>query len=419
MRADFIEPVQSYPSDEARYRFRRLWSETEHNSERVLLLRLMDRRGYVAHPFDFLPKQNWDGLPDAYAPLLAWQRTIKAGADGFDPHAVYSSERAKSSYGRLRADDPAKAQDWLVTELKRAKAQKRLRLLRDLAYLFDQSDVNFLSELNVSDRSPKVRELVSRLLRRLGANAVLPADLSALDSIKSAKRGFLRRRLTFWAPEKMSGLLDLHELIWTMGFPALATHLSVSETELIDAWDWVGSHATISYCLRGAILETGSENACAYLLDRFPDALIFPRYFSSGDDAQWLSSPLRDKAIQATIEANCEEPETFWRVPEGFGYWRMEGLSKVQSEWLLEKLTRLPNMVSPRYEVRSKLSSHALFRMVFSLAMCLQPREAQLALDHIAAQRGLQTNRPDPCPASFQYRAPTCSFRHQYEKVLT
>lgn len=415
--ADFIVPEQIYPEDAARERFRRTWSDIQQVGK-VLLLRLMDRRGYIAHPFDFMPESNWDGLPDAYAPLLAWQRTIRAGPDvtESDPYAGYSRKEARNSYGALRADDPAKAQEWLETELKKGNAQNRLRLLQDLSDRFDRSDVDFLAELHASDRSSRVRGLVMRVLRRLGVKCELPTDLSALDYIERATKGLLKRRASFSAPAKMNTTRVnlLSGLISQLGFADLATELSVSETALIDGWDWDGSHATISSSLQRLILETGSDAACVHLFDRFPGTLLRLMH-PSADEMQRLSSTLRDKAVEATIEAGCKSSYVFWNVPEAFCNWRIEGLSEAQSKTLWARAARHPSLAPPKDEKAPGLDAFAA--EIFCLAMCLQPREAQSALDHFITRCALHGADPILAPFHFNVALPPVQTGREQERI--
>ncbi|MCZ4270559.1 hypothetical protein O4H48_21985 [Rhodobacteraceae bacterium G21628-S1] len=64
----------------------------------------------------------------------------------------------------------------------------------------------------------------------------------------------------------------------------VAAHFSLSERELIDAWDWDASNGVISNALRKSILETGSDDSCHHLMELFPEG----RLPSSDSAAQLL-----------------------------------------------------------------------------------------------------------------------------------
>lgn len=404
--AKFNAPQQAYPSATARDRFRRLWSDLQ-QADKVLLLRLMDRRGYIAHPLDFMPTSNWDGLPDAYAPLLDWHRTFHAGDEPAeaDPYTAYSRVNAQRTYADLRAHDPAKAQAWLAGELAAGNAQNRLRLLRDLSNQLDQTDVDFLLELQANDRSGKVTSFVLSVLRRLGAKTDLPDDLGALDYIEQSTKGLLRRKQTFSVPAKMNATRVnlLSTLIAQMGFPAVADHLSVSETALIDAWDWDGSHVAISDALRQSILETGSDTACQHLIHNFPDALLQLSHLGP-DLMQRLSPPLRDKAIEATMTLRTGTANMFWQIPATLCTWQIEDLSPTQSAALMDKAARQSNLALSEHDDAPDLGKFST--QIFRFAMCLHPKDAQLALDHFASKYQLHSADPILAPFYFNMALP-------------
>lgn len=398
---------QEFPPQAARNLFARLWNDAL-TSDKVLLLRLMDRRGYIAHPFDFFPEVHWDGLPEAYLPLLEWQRNIAthaAPSRSPTPDNTYSRESAEHTYRRLRAENPDDAQLWLETELNQASAQHRLRLLRDLSSQFAQRDVEILRKLHESDRSGKVKTLALQILRRLGATTELPADLSAFDYIERGTKGLLRRKTKVSAPEKMNSarINLLEQLIAHVGFSDIAAHFSLSERELIDAWDWDASHGVISNALRKSILETGSDDSCHHLMEQFPDALLTLRSLSA-DEMQRLSGPLCSKAVEVTIAAGSKAGQTFWHIPESFCSWRIENLSEAHSKTLWAKAARHPALAPPKDDKAPELS--VFTSQVFKLAMCLQPQDAQLALDYLIERHALHRADPLLAPLHFNIALP-------------
>ena len=399
--SEFSIAERVLPPAPARDRFKRLWADAQ-VTDKVLLLRLLDRRGYISHPFDFLPEAHWDGLPDAYLPLLEWQHSIAGDAapSAPAPYAAYSREVVQRTYRTLRTENPAKARTWLEAELVEGNAQSRLRLLQDLSSQFDQSDAELLGSLHKSDRSSKVKTFALQALRRLGASTELPSDLSAFDYFERGSKGLLRRKTKISAPSKMNATRVnlLKSLIAQIGFGDVAQHFSLTERELIDAWDWTDSHQAISDTLRRSVLETGSDDGCSYLMDQFPEALLDLKDLSA-DVMQRLTGSLRAKAIHATIHAGGKPAQTLWNVPEALCSWHMEDLTSEESKALWAKASQHPNFNPPKEDTAPGLSNFA--NELFKLAMCLQPQDAQLALEQLINKHGLHSADPLLTPFHF------------------
>lgn len=405
----FAQPMpktdRAFPQEAARPLFRRLW-ESKQQETRIDILDLLDRRGYIAHPFDFAPETAWDQLPEIYGDVLAWSRHTLNAAQNTTPApcASYSRQRTQLHYADLRRQNHTEATEWLQSELAQNNAQNRLRLLRDIANQMTLADEPLLNTLVRHDRSGKVMAFAIQILRRLGARTPPPDDLSALEYLERFDPKAPNDTARIGTPKKMNQTRAslLATTLGEIGFQDLAKELGLPPAELIKTWDWDHAHHMVSDALQRCIFSTGQEEDCLALIAQFANAPTALDILIQDDMAR-LSKPARQQAISMLIENTDGSLHEFWFLLEYLNNWRLNNLSEAQSAALWDCAKQHSDLDPSNAAQQQRRDYHEA--LVFRLSMCLHPAHAQLALDFFASQ-GLHSADPVLAPLHLNVALP-------------
>jgi hypothetical protein len=229
--------------DALRLRFRRL-ARAASAEALVGVLRALAQRGHMAHPFDWLPGAEHDGLPAAYD---AWRRWAAAqrqpgGATpmpGEDDWTLLPPAERRREFARRRAVDPAAARAALGPLLGQLGAEHRLALVELLALGLSADDLPLLHSL-AGDRSERIQQAAARLRARLGDTTPPdgPAQAELREDFEIGRTGLINRRTRVslkslkTAAQRTARRARLSAVDWT----GLATTLGFDAESLADAW---------------------------------------------------------------------------------------------------------------------------------------------------------------------------------------
>jgi hypothetical protein len=185
--------------DPLRLRFRR-FARAASADALVGVLRALAQQGHMAHPFDWLPGAEHEGLPTAYDPWRRWaavQRqpgSAMPGRDDDDWTLLPPADRRRE-FARRRTADPAAAREALAAALGQFGAEHRLALVEQLALRLCADDLPLLQSL-ATDRSERIQQTAARLRARLGDAAPLDATAQAelREDFEIGKTGLIHRR---------------------------------------------------------------------------------------------------------------------------------------------------------------------------------------------------------------------------------
>lgn len=408
--APAMPAVSRHPMPEtARAWFQRIWREEQQNGK-IKLLRLLDQRGYVAHPFDFIPQAHWDGLPDAYEPLLEWSRQATGGTavpDGDDTYRTYSGAETRRHFSEQYSQDRAAAITWLEAELSQGNAQQRLRLLGDVAPYFTGHDEAFLRKLHQEDRSGKVKSLMVQILRRNGCKTDAPEDLSALDYLEQSKSGLLRRkrRISTVAKINQTRVNLLVALLAQIGLPELASHFDCTSAEFLEAWHWDKAHPDVTTALQRCVFETGQDADCLTLVRHYADQPWTLSYLDAGHMTRF-SPAVQGDIITAFIDGIPKREAGLWHMVGCLADWRLLPLSAAQSDALWKRAQKHVDL-NPR-GTQDDTGFGNYTAELLDLAMCLNAPQAQAVLDMLV-KKGVHSADPSLAPLHLNVALPDIS----------
>ncbi|MDR2113075.1 MAG: DUF5691 domain-containing protein [Candidatus Accumulibacter sp.] len=217
------------------------------------VLRLVERRGFCAHPLDWMPTASTEDAPDLYAPWQDWVQSLDGedGKDGKDEASELDEESWDSFYPAqrrrllkaMRGREADRACQLIAARAAEEPAEKRLALIETLAVGLSENDAPYLQSLVASDRSGKVKALAARFLARLrhrseGAPQEELAELA--DFFELGRAGIFKRHASVSAKAVKSQAQANRrmELFECFSFADLAGALGVSEAEVIDGWQF-------------------------------------------------------------------------------------------------------------------------------------------------------------------------------------
>ncbi len=224
---------------------------TYHNLDSVLL-HLVYYRGYVSHPFDWLPKNTDDTLPEVYWPWARWQSNISQfrSTDALELTSEnwdhwLPAERL-SLLKKMRVNSAEQARLLLEQHAVNESADKRVKLIETLSVNLSQDDAAFLKTL-AFDRSKKVTALAQQFLLRLSSVSA-PLDrepfaetLQELSQVYDLKSTGIIRKSKKFVPKKLKNSVQRGtrtQTIGTIPLALLAAEFDLSLSELASIWDF-------------------------------------------------------------------------------------------------------------------------------------------------------------------------------------
>lgn len=238
---DWPAPTLPLLPDALRPRFRRT-AKAMHPVQRRALLRLLDARGWMAHPFDWRPGHGDDDLPAAYD---GWRRRAgslraqETAADDETLDAASPGERRRQLTA-LRTQDPAAARARIAALLPALPAEQRLALVEQVLALSPTAEDLPLLDTLSADRSERVRSAAARLRARLGVTQPLQdeerADIRAWFEVGSS--GLLKRRpkVSLLALKTRPQQAARRERLQRLGWMDLCAVLEMDPAALLAAW---------------------------------------------------------------------------------------------------------------------------------------------------------------------------------------
>jgi hypothetical protein len=251
------------------------------------LLQLLLQRGVCAHPADWLPSPQEEGLPKIYWPWSRWVVHQQALGDECDESLnaenwdeFYPAERLMQ-LREMRLTNPDAARALIKDCADREPADKRLRIIEVLGSNLSEADGEYLLSL-INNRSQKISRLACLFLARLGIavsgeneeqDRSIAQELAAGYEVKQT--GLLRRR-TQIVPRSLKSKKQQairSELLQKVLFQALAGALQIEESALAAGWQFCANrdgdnHAFVLnalYTLPENLLETLLENALSQI----------------------------------------------------------------------------------------------------------------------------------------------------------
>lgn len=282
-------PLPTLP-DALRRRFRRLLAAPAARELLPATLQLMASRGWIAHPYDFMPSATSAPLPAAYAGLRLWSAETPVAATTIDADNwdEFTPAQRRSLLLAQWQSDAAAARAVLVARFAGEGAEQRVSLLEMLSLCLSQDDAEFLQSL-ASDRSEKVRNLAQTLLARLGEKRPLADEQLAelREDFEFIRSGLLRRTINVAMAVKKNGAqratrrTRLQNCSWSQ----LCSALQMQGPALIEAFRFEGrldeAHfvdcalrsapdAEVVQLSRRLLLEDPARELCCALSDLLP-----------------------------------------------------------------------------------------------------------------------------------------------------
>lgn len=277
-------PPLSKPTlpNELRPAFRRLMEVIKKNTNIPIanVLRLLETKGFVPNPVDWLPAKNDDTLPSIYTPWLQWVDNKKTTPTEHETDTLtqenwdewYPAQRL-TQLKNLRMSAPAATRQLIERCATREAADKRLKIIAVLAIRLSPEDIPYLQQLS-QDRSKKIIALAHQLLARLDvlnintASKENTAELIAYYEFKKIgifKKG---RRLTPKKLQNKKQQATRSELLAHIPLTQFAHALGIQTDELIASWvfDKNRYHDNIAFISNAA--NSVSDENIARLLDR-------------------------------------------------------------------------------------------------------------------------------------------------------
>lgn len=234
---------------------------------RTGVLRLVESRGYVVHPGDWMPPRTAD-VPGIYAPWQDWLAGIagdaSAGASPEDRWDDLGPAGRRSLLASLRRDDPDAALALIRDKVPTQPAEHRLWMVQSLSSRLTERDRTFLEGLS-GDRAPTVRAAASRLLTRLGVATPVPkgeddpAD-EVGDFLRIESKGLLKRQraIAVIRTRGHAHAMRRGAMMAALDARRLATALGVTDVELPGMWPW-GSEPIADREFGALLLGTGGQ----------------------------------------------------------------------------------------------------------------------------------------------------------------
>ncbi|MCO1336858.1 DUF5691 domain-containing protein [Microbulbifer sp. OS29] len=245
-----------------------------------LLLQLLLQRGYIAHPADWLPSNNDEGLPEIYLPWSQWVaneqgETGDFGALSMDNWDDWYPASRLAMLKELRFHNPTAALNLIQACAGREPAEKRLKIVQVLSIRLTEADVIYLQSLT-NDRSQKIVRVASQYLARLGRSALLEKntetaaaaqELAEFYELKTV--GMVKKQLQL-LPRKLKSKKQQavrSEILQTVPLQNFAEALEITVEELAVAWQFEKNRDYDNRSLVAGAVNTLPDLAIARLVD--------------------------------------------------------------------------------------------------------------------------------------------------------
>lgn len=245
------------------------------------LLQLLLQRGVSAHPADWLPTPQDEGLPKIYWPWSRWVAHQNTSSDEDDEplsaenwDEFFPAERLMQ-LREMRLTDPDGARALIEQCADREPADKRLRIIEVLATNLSEADGEYLQSLT-NNRSQKISRLACQFLARQGIavngendeqDSSIAKELA--DGFEVKQAGLLRKR-TQIIPLKLKSKKQQairSELLQKVLFQELAEALQVEESVLAAGWQFSANRDGDNHAFVLSALGTLPENLLQTLLE--------------------------------------------------------------------------------------------------------------------------------------------------------
>ncbi|MCL1038054.1 DUF5691 domain-containing protein [Shewanella submarina] len=252
-----LEPMKQLPDPELpvltqalRPTFRVLVKELKQNEYLFnRLLQLLETRGWMPHPQDWMPQGQFTRVPDSLIPWLAWSADERASGCSDarqlltpDNWPSYKPAVRLRLLEYVRKQDPAYAWELLEQCAAQESSDKRIALYKTLEHGLSENDLPFLHKA-MGDRSPKVKQLIQAMLSRLG-HAVGNADEDTLTELSQwlipKTKGLFKKQLHLIAPalKNSAKMRNLTDALQTIPLEQLAGAMSLTIEQLLSGWSF-------------------------------------------------------------------------------------------------------------------------------------------------------------------------------------
>lgn len=271
----------------------------------VSLLKLVDARGFSAHPLDWFPAASTENLPETYLPWQDWLRGLPTDSpvpiNLDDENWAYAAPSARLTLLRaMRADEPDRARQLIADHASAEAAEARYALVNVLGVNLTMADEPYLTSL-AGDRSPKVKTLAAGLLSRLGVGSGSSDDLRELGAFFDVTIKGLLNRMSVITPTSLKTQAQVsrrRELLERFTLTDLAGVLLLSNNQLIDGWA-VDSDRRATSSFAAMVAKSGTDTD----VDRLCQRLLPGNIFIAPQLQQRCSRPVK-QALARTILAS-------------------------------------------------------------------------------------------------------------------
>lgn len=285
------------------------------------LLDLVERRGYVVHPADWLPARTGE-VPTIYAPWQDWVNGI-APAPVIRGMPVSWSDLGTAGRRALllqtRRDDPGAGLALVRSHIVGEPADVRHWMVGALATGLNGGDREFLQSL-AADRAPRIKQQVARLLARLGS-VTAPADgdedprtqIPDFLRVETAILTGRRKGIVQLRPRNQVEVQRRHRMMADLDAATLAQTLAVTEEELPGLWPW-GADSGMDAQFGEMLLETGSD-AVVHAFGRaiVAGARVEPHVVATG--ARRLAEDALRRIANDALTAGAASEQLLSRLP--------------------------------------------------------------------------------------------------------
>ena len=268
------------------------------------LLRLIEYRGYVVHPADWMPTTNAD-VRDVYAPWQDWIKGVQGPSGSVDSGWDDLGPSARlAMLASLRRSDPDAALDLVAQRIGRETPERRLAMVRTLGVHLTERDRTFLEGLS-GDRAPTVRAEADRLLARIGGRGPTALDDDVSDLIQVTSKLLTgRRSITLKTRMNHAQQDRIAKVIANADAAGLAAALGIEDVDLPALWPW-GQDVVIDQRLADLLTGTGSEEVVRGIENRIADGADIGVY-TLRDGARRLCAQAQANLVRASF--NHETP---------------------------------------------------------------------------------------------------------------